>query len=231
MENIENIEIVGDVEITEGFEEAVVPEDPVITEEPNFMEVEKPCWEIDQEGYVIEHYLMSDKQIGMALSEGRRIITFCWKKSFYKPRFEDSLNEWVEGVDVDSILPVIKVSKFNELNQACNKDISGYFDASVGSETYTFSFDAEAQANFIGSLALFNEGLMTEVEWTAWKGDKAHRVTLSREQFMSVAFVAYREKDEKISKLRNVLQPRVEACTTIEEANAIQWDEKPTQLA
>ncbi|PFB64440.1 hypothetical protein CN291_17310 [Bacillus cereus] len=228
---VENIEIVGDVKIPEVIEEPVIPEVPVITEEPSFMEVENPCWEIDKEGYVIEHYLMSDKKIEMALSEGRRIITFCWKESFYKPRFDDSLNEWVEGVNVDSILPIIKVSKFEELNQACNKDISGYFDAPVGSETYTFSFDTEAQSNFIGSLALFNEGLMTEVEWTAWKGDKAHRVTLTKEQFLNVAFVAYREKDAKISRLRNVLQPRVEACTTIEELQSISWDEKPTQLA
>ncbi|WP_257146955.1 DUF4376 domain-containing protein [Bacillus cereus] len=228
---MENIEIVGDVKIPEVIEEPVIPEVPVITEEPSFMEVENPCWEIDKEGYVIEHYLMSDKKIEMALSEGRRIITFCWKESFYKPRFDDSLNEWVEGVNVDSILPIIKVSKFEELNQACNKDISGYFDAPVGSETYTFSFDTEAQSNFIGSLALFNEGLMTEVEWTAWKGDKAHRVTLTKEQFLNVAFVAYREKDAKISRLRNVLQPRVEACTTIEELQSISWDEKPTQLA
>ncbi|PGT10310.1 hypothetical protein COD03_21330 [Bacillus cereus] len=219
------------MKITEVIEEPVIPEVPVITEEPSFMEVENPCWEIDKEGYVIEHYLMSDRKIEMALSEGRRIITFCWKESFYKPRFDDSMNDWIEGVNVDSILPIIKESKFNELNQACNKDISGYFDAPVGSETYTFSFDAEAQANFIGSLALFNEGLMTEVEWTAWKDDKAHRVNLSKEQFMSVAFIAYREKDAKISKLRNVLQPRIEACTTIEEVKAISWDETPAQLA
>lgn len=141
------------------------------------------------------------------------------------------MNEWVEGADIEKVLEHIKSIKFDELNSACNKDISGYFDAPVGSETYTFSFDTEAQSNFIGSLALFNEGLMTEVEWTAWKGDTPHRVTLSKEQFLNVALLAYREKDAKIAKLRNVLQPRIEACTTIAEVQAISWDEKPTQLA
>ncbi|MED3396469.1 hypothetical protein [Bacillus wiedmannii] len=227
MESLENIEVVGEVGITK---------EPII-EEPvnNFpftpINVGLPCWEVDEEGYVIEHYLMSEDKIEKALSEGRRIIKFCWKESYYKPRFDETLNEWVEGADMEVVLKDVKTVKFNQLNDACNKDILGYFDASVGSETYTFSFDTEAQSNFIGSLALFNEGLMTEVEWTAWKGDTPHRVTLNREQFMSVAFVAYQEKDAKISKLRNVLQPRIEACTTIEEVNAIQWDEKPTQLA
>ncbi len=217
---MENITIVGELEDVE---------EPI--EEPIFIEVENPCWEIDEKGYVIDHYLMSDSEIEKALSEGRRILKSCWKESFYRPRFDEILNDWVEDEDVEVVLTLVKENKFNELNDACNKDILGYFDASVGLETYSFSFDEEAQSNFIGSLALFNEGLMTEVEWTAWKGDKAHRVTLSKEQFLNVAFLAYREKDAKISKLRNVLQPRIEACKTIEEVQAIQWDEKPTQLA
>ncbi|TNP18949.1 hypothetical protein FHY73_14665 [Bacillus tropicus] len=221
MESFENIEFVGEVEVVE--EPINFPPIPIDTG--------LPCWEVDEEGYVIEHYLMSEDKIEAALSKGRRIIKFCWKESFYKPRFDEALNEWVEGADMEVVLKDIKTVKFNELNDACNKDISGYFDAPVGSETYTFSFDTEAQSNFIGSLALFNEGLMTEVEWTAWKGDTPHRVTLSKEQFLNVAFVAYREKDAKISKLRNVLQPRIEACTTIAEVQAISWDEKPTQLA
>ncbi|WP_255256162.1 DUF4376 domain-containing protein [Bacillus mycoides] len=225
---MENIEVVGEVEITE---EPVVPPISIETEEPILMEIENPCWEIDKEGYVIEHYLMSDSKRELAIAEGRRIIDFCWKKSFHKPRFDETLNDWIEGADMESVLKLVRENKFDELNDACNKDILGYFDAPVGSETYSFSFDTEAQSNFIGSLALFNEGLMSEVEWTAWKGEQAHRVILSREQFMGVAFVAYREKDAKISKLRNVLQPRIEACTTIEEVQAIYWDEKPTLLA
>ncbi|MEC3533534.1 hypothetical protein P9143_24740, partial [Bacillus thuringiensis] len=187
MENIGNITIVGELEDVE---------EPI--EEPIFIEVENPCWEIDEKGYVIDHYLMSDSEIEKALSEGRRILKSCWKESFYRPRFDEVLNDWVEDEDVEVVLTLVKENKFNELNDACNKDILGYFDASVGSETYSFSFDEEAQSNFIGSLALFNEGLMTEVEWTAWKGDKTHRVTLSKEQFLNVAFLAYREKDAKI---------------------------------
>ncbi|ABY46435.1 hypothetical protein [Bacillus mycoides] len=228
MENIENIEVVGEVGIVE-HPIFIEKEEPV--ELPISLEVEHPCWEVDEEGYVVEHYLMSDSKIEIALSEGRRVLKSCWKESFYKPRFDEAINDWVEGADMEEILNLFKTNKFDELNQACNKDISGYFDAPVGSETYTFSFDGEAQANFIGSLALFNEGLMKEVEWTAWKGEKPHRVNLSKEQFMNVAFVAYQEKDTKISKLRNTLQPRIEACTTIEEVQAIYWNEKPTLLA
>ncbi|MEC4620945.1 hypothetical protein VST04_22895 [Bacillus paranthracis] len=222
MESFENIEVVGEVEVIE---------EPVYNFPPIPIDTGLPCWEVNEEGYVIEHYLMSEEKIEEALSEGRRILKFCWKESFYKPRFDETLNDWVEGADMEVVLKDIKTVKFNELNDACNKDISGYFDAPVGSETYTFSFDTEAQSNFIGSLALFNEGLMAEVEWTAWKGDTPHRVTLSKEQFLNVALLAYKEKDAKISKLRNVLQPRIEACTTIAEVQAISWDEKPTQLA
>lgn len=52
MENIGNITIVGELEDVE---------EPI--EEPIFIEVENPCWEIDEKGYVIDHYLMSDSEI------------------------------------------------------------------------------------------------------------------------------------------------------------------------
>lgn len=136
MGSLENIEVVGEVGI---IGEPII-EEPVNDFPLTSIDMGLPCWEVDEEGYVIEHYLMSEDKIEKALSAGRRIIKFCWKESYYKPRFDETLNEWVEGADMEVVLKDVKAVKFNQLNDACNKDILGYFDASVGSETYTFSF-------------------------------------------------------------------------------------------
>lgn len=53
MESFENIEVVGEVEVIE---------EPVYNFPPIPIDTGLPCWEVNEEGYVIEHYLMSEEK-------------------------------------------------------------------------------------------------------------------------------------------------------------------------
>lgn len=125
--------------------------------------------------------------------------------------------------DDDIILKNAKADKMEELSKRCNEAILGYFDVEVNSEIYSFSFDYEAQSNFIGTLTLFTKGLILEIEWTAHRNGRAERVILDEANFLKVAMTAFPAKDSKISRLRKELQPLVDNAQTMEELNSIKW--------
>jgi hypothetical protein len=129
-----------------------------------------------------------------------------------------------EVVKDDSVeLDRSKKKKTEELSNACQKAILGYFEATVNSVAYLFSFDREAQTNFTGTLALFTEGLITEMEWTAHREGVAERIVLDKVKFLQVIAVAFQHKNMKVAKYRNQLVPLVEQATTLEEVADITW--------
>lgn len=142
---------------------------------------------------------------------------------YSKPRFDFSKNDWVEGKSEDDILNDAKKAKFNELSETCQKEILGYFEATVDSVAFSFSFDNEAQLNFTGTLALFIEGLINEVEWTVYREGVVERITLNKEQFLSVIAEGFKHKNSKIARLRNELQPLIDQAATLEEIENISW--------
>jgi hypothetical protein len=134
--------------------------------------------------------------------------------------------QYIDGTIVKNetrILKEAKEDKFEELDAKCEEEILGYFKATIDDVEYEFSFDEKAQSNFIGVFALFTQGLITEIEWTAWQGEEAKRVTLDKDQFTSVVLLAFAHRDGKIKRLRNELQPILEACQTLEEVNEVTW--------
>jgi hypothetical protein len=134
--------------------------------------------------------------------------------------------QYLDGTIVKNetlILKEAKQRKFDELDAKCEEEILGYFKASVNDEEYLFSFDEKAQSNFIGVFSLFTQGLITEIEWTAWQDEEAKRVTLDKDQFTSVVLLAFAHRDGKVKRLRNELQPILEACETLEEINEVTW--------
>ncbi|MCD4839758.1 DUF4376 domain-containing protein [Neobacillus sedimentimangrovi] len=133
----------------------------------------------------------------------------------------------IEGEIVrDTAITLQKAKKFKiqEMSNRCNAEILGYFKAIVNGVEYEFSFDQEAQTNFIGTLSLFNNGMIEEAEWTAWKNGEVNRLTLTKQQFMQVVKAAFDHKDSNVKRFRNELQPMIEQATTIEEVEAIDWD-------
>jgi hypothetical protein len=130
----------------------------------------------------------------------------------------EEINE-VRGETIEQL----KERKIKELDQACNEAILGRFPATVGEIDYDFSFDAEAQANFTGTLVLFTNETISEVEWSAYLGGEKVRITLTKEQLTSVAMTAFAHKDSLIKRFNNDLLPLVQLATTKEELDVIEW--------
>jgi hypothetical protein len=181
----------------------------------------KEYYEVDtQTGEWIEVHLLDDEADEIP---SNYVSGWGPNRAFYKPKYDFTINDWVEGKDYQEILEIVKREKLGEMNRKCEEAILGYFKANVDGVEYEFSFDREAQTNFTGTMILFSQGIIDSIEWTAWKDDVAHRITLSKEQFMQIAGLAFEHKNSKITRLRNELQPQIESCTTVEEVQAITW--------
>lgn len=186
---------------------------PIIyTDMYGFIQVNK----IDSEGYITEPVVHVESDVLQADE-----IASTVPEGFHIPKWNGTA--WEEGKPFEDILAEKRNHKMQELSDMCNKDILGYFEATVNGVAYLFSFDYEAQANFTGTLALFSEGLVTEMEWTAYENGKATRIALNKANFFSVISVAFDHKNTKIARLRNEFQPLVERATTSEEIEAIVW--------
>lgn len=132
--------------------------------------------------------------------------------------------DYGERVFIDSPpLSYLKEQKFKELNFKCEQEILGYFDAEVNGVVHQFSFDDKAQANFTGTLLLFNVGAITTVEWTAWLNGEVKRVVLTKDQFLPICQKGFAHRDSRVKKLRNDLEPLLVEATTPEQIESIVW--------
>lgn len=184
---------------------------------------------IDGEGFPVEFYVKEVKfdEEGQVLLDDGFVLPYNHDERFFKPRYDIVLNKWVEN-DFEEVLSNLKESKFKELNAACNQTILGYFKAAINDVEYDFSFDNDAQSNFNGTLSFFIEGLISQVEWTAWKDGVPQRVIMNKSQFMTVVMTAFQHKNSNIARLRNDLQPKLYSITVdtpnaVEEIEAIIW--------
>ncbi|GAA4704079.1 DUF4376 domain-containing protein [Brevibacillus fulvus] len=115
-------------------------------------------------------------------------------------------------------LEQVKTAKIDFLNNECFKAIyAGFISASTG---HTFRFNEEDQANFNQQSTLFL--LKPDLAETQWKTEDAGIVTLTRDQFIEVVFEAGQHKQQQIGKYWT-LKAQVEAATTKEEVDSINW--------
>jgi len=177
----------------------------------------KQFYHVNDEGYVLETYVLDDAEVPPNYFEG-------WDNTIEKPKWDFEKGTWVEDRPFEDKLAEAKLKKFKELDSVCTQEILGYFTATVRDQEYLFSFDSEAQFNFNGTLSLFNAKLIDSIQWTAWQDEKAKRITLSYEEFLLVIFPGFQHKDDKIFRLRNMLEPYLNSFTTVEEVEALTWD-------
>lgn len=182
----------------------------------------KQYYHVDDEGYIIETYVLDDSDVPPMYFEG-------WGEGIEKPRWDFEKSKWVETRPTEEKLAELKNQKLREMGAACEQDIVGYFKATIDDVEYDFSFDSEAQSNFIGTMTLFTKGLISQIGWTAWKGGKALRLTLNEETFVQLAMLGFEQKDAKIEKLRSTIQARIDASQTIEEVMNIKWEDEVTE--
>lgn len=124
----------------------------------------------------------------------------------------------------------LRKEKMAELSQRCNQTILGRFAAQVDGVTYYFSNDTEAQSNFKDAKMSFDDGTVDiymggSVPWTAYdENGSVFRLRLTRDQFMPVNIARMFHQQNNVSKLRDDLEPKVDAATKPSEVTNITWD-------
>jgi hypothetical protein len=63
----------------------------------------KECFEVDENGRIIEVYFYTFEEIEDEISKGKRIIEFGWTDIIYTPKFDFGANKWVEGLTQEEI--------------------------------------------------------------------------------------------------------------------------------
>jgi YHS domain-containing protein len=123
----------------------------------------------------------------------------------------------------------VKENKLKELDQKCKEAILGRFSCDVDGVTYYFSGDTEAQANFADAKSSWMDGdLLPEdkVPWTAYDTNgNVVRLQLNKAQFDPVNRARVQWKLDCIGKYRDTLIPRVAAAQTVEELQAVTWED------
>jgi YHS domain-containing protein len=117
--------------------------------------------------------------------------------------------------------------KKQELGVACNQAILGKFEAQVDGVSYYFSNDSEAQSNFKDAKLSWVDGdLMPNdiITWTAYDiNDNVVRLDLNKAKFDIVYRAHAQLARDNVSKLRDTLEPQVDAATAPEDVNNIVW--------
>lgn len=130
---------------------------------------------------------------------------------------------WQKAVDP---LVQAKEDKINELDMMCNQTILGTFQFQyTDGNTYSFWNDLSAQSNFDKLLNAFTQGMLTTpIMWTAYdSNNNVVRLAFDSSEFLNLYKAHLNHIQTNISKFRDTLQPQVEACTTVDDVNAIVW--------
>lgn len=121
-------------------------------------------------------------------------------------------------------LDEVKVSKINELDNACKQATLGYFKATVDALEYSFSNDIEAQSNFKDAMWALESNKATVIKWTCYdiNGDMV-RLDLDLIKLSDVNIARLTHQQTQVSKFRDILEPQVNSATTIAEVELIVW--------
>ena len=124
----------------------------------------------------------------------------------------------------DELLMEFKESKKQELSHACHNEIISSFEARVRGELYGFSYDMEAQTNMQETYQMFQNNVISEINWSARSNKEKVRVTLNKSEFEKVYYEGIKHKQALISKLKDKLEPLVNSTKSKEELDSINWD-------
>lgn len=114
--------------------------------------------------------------------------------------------------------------KMVELNAACEKAIYGRFPFVIGTKTYFFSNDREAQTNFDKAAFAFDRKLLEVLPWTAYDpSDKVVRLDITKELFDRLFMTHLMYIQDNISKFRDTLVPKVMDARTEADLESIKW--------
>lgn len=183
---------------------------------------------IDESGFYLEPVLVTQNEIDRHLNEEDEftlgsVVIDGVQEGLHQPKWDGV--SWVEGKADTELLEQAKQSKLDELDQACNIAILQGFDYTINNVSYRFSLSLSAQSNLQETGEMFKEGKITSEKWTVLNNEtgQIERVELDQATFESMRDVARSVVRDNVSKLRDTLEPQVEAATTTEEVKAIAW--------
>lgn len=124
-------------------------------------------------------------------------------------------------------LDEVKLAKLDELDKSCNETILGNFAYAVNGTTYYFPNDTTAQSNFDKFYIAFKDGIATSPTnftcYDAVTNGSVCRVAFDETSFPDLYKAHLNHIAYNVSKFRDTLEPQVNACTTVDQVNAITW--------
>lgn len=185
-------------------------------------------FEIDEDGYIVNKY-----KIDKHREEVPEYLVERWEGVISKPRYIREIGKWIEMAKDYEVLGFssidgVKREKDKELNKACSKAIVNGFKHTIDSVEYHFSYDKEAQVNFQETYHLFQNDVVNHVMWTARYGEGKVRIPLTKESFNEVYYESVKHKLNTISYYRDVLAVELSRAKTVDEIQAIRWQDNIT---
>lgn len=119
-----------------------------------------------------------------------------------------------------------KENKKQELSRACEEAILSGFYTKIDVKEYRVSYDREAQTNLQERWALFENDIIQEVKMTVHEKetDEPIRIPVTKSQFTTIYLDSVKAKEDKISRLRDLLIPMVDQSVTEKEVELINWN-------
>lgn len=131
-----------------------------------------------------------------------------------------TLDNWQTETDK---LKELRSSKKEELSKLCEENILSGFSVSLDKE-YRVSYDKEAQVNLQERWLLFENNMIESIVMTLHTKEGSARRAVNKEEFTKIYLASVKAKEDKISRLRDVLFPIVDEALSKKQLNAIQWD-------
>lgn len=131
--------------------------------------------------------------------------------------------KWITEED---LLTESKEQKKRELSQACQDDIMKGFYVTINASLYRISYDREAQVNISERWTLFQDNMINSIIISAHETetDNPVRVQLDKTNYERLYIESVKAKEDKISRLKDILYPMVEQAFTEEQISLIKWD-------
>lgn len=185
-----------------------------------------PVWEVDSDGNIIEHYLWEQSEIDVARAEGRHIIDLPWTQAqvTYQPKFDLTNNVWIEGYTSAQILSIAAQVKIDELNIAFQSTVNQGFSSSADGTARTYPLDPSNMVKWSGAMSVVDNNSVSAN--LIIKDIAGNKVTVTPDQFKQLAtdgFNYFMQQEQHLWSL----EVQVEACTSVDDINAITW-ETPT---
>lgn len=155
----------------------------------------------------------------------------------WKPLFNFNTGKWEEHATESEILAsqygvrteeelvdMLKDEKARALSEDAGEHIREGFECDIRGEVYHFSYGQDNQINFQDTDRLFQNNMIEEVTWNAYKDGEKVRLLLSKEDFTKIYLSGVKHKQDALSRLNDVLIPFVKSAKDKETVGRVFWD-------